>query len=293
MGRPADSMVPSEGVGHGRQGHHPQLPTGLHDFLEEAFPLMAEDLRAARVGLNIALAVAAERAELDPAVYRALEDGNVIRNTENVALMVSAARSMGVEELRFSYVDEMQQYMKMDLSTDGPLTIFIDTLGFDVRDLKEQSVFVSPYHVLTLVERFGFYKTFASRQPADKRLIELWIAAVFTLWLGRDRRYYVGVIRDEAPDVEVLVMDSTAGNMRGIRLEITQYGSHSKDLVDVIGKKLRKKYQEGTVIVALVEQAENIILNELDDLIRTNSPYNQRAFIIAGSEAPDSFKAAA
>ncbi len=116
---------------------------------------MAEDLRAARVGLNIALAVAAERAELDPAVYRALEDGNVIMN--------------------------------MDLSTDGPLTIFIDTLGFDIRELKEQSVFVSPYHVLTLVERFGFYKTFASRQPADKRLIELWIAAVFTLWLGRDR----------------------------------------------------------------------------------------------------------
>ena len=43
---------------------------------------------------------------------------------------------MGLEELRFSYVDELQQYMKMDLSTDGPLTIFIDTLGFDVRELQ-------------------------------------------------------------------------------------------------------------------------------------------------------------
>ena len=98
--------------------------------------------------------------------------------------------------------------------------------------------------------------------------------------------------RDDPPDAEVLLMDSTAGKMSVIRLEITQYGSHSKDLVDVIGKKLRKKYQEGTVIVVLVEQAENIILNELDDFIRTNNPYNQNVFIIMGSsQAPGSFKA--
>ena len=44
---------------------------------------------------------------------------------------------------------------------------------------------------------------------------------------------------------------------------------HSKDLVEVIGKKLSKKYQEGTVLVVLVEQAESIVVNELDDFIRT------------------------
>ena len=74
LDRPADSMAPSEGVGNGRQGHHPRVPTGVHDFLEEAFPLLAEDFRAARVGLDITSTVAAERAELDPAVYRALEE---------------------------------------------------------------------------------------------------------------------------------------------------------------------------------------------------------------------------
>ena len=129
-------MIPGEGVGHRRQGHHPRAPIGLHDFLDEAFPLMAEDLRAARVGLDITSTVAAECAELDPALYRALEEGNVVRNTENVAMMVSAPRCMGLEELRFSYVDELQQYMKLDLSTDGPLTVFIDTLHLDVRELK-------------------------------------------------------------------------------------------------------------------------------------------------------------
>ena len=291
MDRPADSMAPSEGVGNGRQGHHPRVPTGLHDFLEEAFPLLAEDLLAARVGLDITSTLAAECAELDPALYRALEEGNVVRNTENVALMVSAARCMGLEELRFSYVDELQQYMKMDLSTDGPLTVFIDTLHLDVRELKEQSVFFSTYHALALVERFGFYETLASRQLVHKQLVELWIAAVFTLWLGRESDYYVGMARDDPPDVEVLKIDGADGTMSEIELEITQYGSHSKDLVDVIGKKLRKKYPEGTVIVVLVEQAENIIPHELNDFIRTNNPYNQNVVIIASSQAPGSFKA--
>ena len=291
MDRPADSKPSSEGVGNGRQGHHPRAPIGLHDFLEDAFPLLAEDLRAARVGLDITSTVAAERAELDPALYRALEEGNVVRNTENVALMVSAARFMGLEELRFSYVDELQQYMKVDLSTDGPLTVFIDTLHVDVQELKEQSVFFSPYHVSVLVERFGFYEILASRQLVHKQLVELWIAAVFTLCLGRQSDYYVGMARDDPPDVKVLKIDGADGTMSEIELEITQYGSHSKDLVDVIGKKLRKKYQKGTVIVVLVEQAENIIPDELNDSIRTNNPYNQNVVIIGSSHAPGSFKA--
>ena len=284
-------MIPGEGVGHRRQGHHPRAPIGLHDFLDEAFPLMAEDLRAARVGLDITSTVAAECAELDPALYRALEEGNVVRNTENVAMMVSAARCMGLEELRFSYVDELQQYMKLDLSTDGPLTVFIDTLHLDVRELKEQSAFFSPYHALALVERFGFYEVLASRQLAHKQLVELWIAAVFTLSLSRDSDYYVGMARDDPPDVEVLKIDGANGTMSEIELEITQYGGHSKNLVDVIGKKLRKKYQEGTVIVVLVEQAENILLNELDDFIRTSNHYNQNVVIMGSSQAPGSFKA--
>ena len=66
--------------------------------------------------------------------------------------------------------------------------------------------------------------------------------------------------------------------------------SGSEDLVDVIGKKLRKKYQKGTVLVVLVERAGNIVVNELDDFIRANNPYNQRIVIIGGSEAPGSFK---
>ena len=250
---------------------------------------MAEDLRAAREGLGITSTVAAGRAELDLALYRALEEGCAVRNTDNVALMMSAAQRLGMKEVRVTYADEVQQYMKVDLSAEGPLTVFLDTLRLDVQGLKEQAVFVSPYHVFALVERIGFDKTFASRQPVDKQLIELWITAVFTLCLNRSLDYYVRLVRDDPPDTEVLEINGMTGGLSIIRVEITQHGSHSKDLVNVIGKKLRKKYQEGTVLVILVEQAEVILVGELDEFIRKNNPHNQQVFILGGSKAPGTF----
>lgn len=84
--------------------------------------------------------------------------------------------------------------MKVDLSAEEPLTTFVDTLRLEVGELKRQAVFVSPRHVIAFVERIGFFKTLASRQPADKQLIELWIAAVFTLCLDRGRDYYVRLV---------------------------------------------------------------------------------------------------
>ena len=251
---------------------------------------MAEDLRSARVGLGITSATAAKLAELDPAIYSALEECTVARNAENVSVMMSASRCLGLEAVRFSYVDEVQQYLKVELSADGLLTLFVDTLRFDVRDIKEQSVFVSPYHVLALVERIGFYETFASRQPVDKQLVELWIAAIFSLCLGSGRDYYVRLSRDDPPDVEVLAVSGIDGNIGEIGVEITQHGSHSNDLFDVIGKKLRNRYQDGTVLVVLVEQAENVPVSDLDEFIRHNNPHNQRIFIIGGSAAPGTFK---
>ena len=191
MGGSAESIVPEGEGGHGRRGRRSRVPTRLHDLIEETFPLWTEAIRAARVGLGISSTLAAQGVGLDPAEYRALERGSVARNTENLGLMVSAARWMGLEELPITYADVVQQYIKVDLSTDVPNVIFVDTLRFEVRELKEQAVFVSPYRILALVQRFGFDRTLASRQPADKQLIELWTAAVFTLYLSRDRDYYV------------------------------------------------------------------------------------------------------
>ena len=213
-----------------------------------------------------------------------------MRDVENLAVMMAASRRLGLQEVRFSYVDELQQFMKVDLSTDGPLVIFLDSVRLDVRELKEQSVFVSARHVLALVEDLGFYRTFASRELVDKQLIELWAGAVFTLALDGGQDYYVRLARNDPPDVEMLKVDGTEGRMGGMMLEITQHGSHSQELFDVIGKKLRKRYQEGTALVVLVEKAESIPIVELDKLIRENNPHNQRIFIIGGSEEPGAYK---
>ena len=205
--------------------------------------------------------------------------------------MVSAAKCLGLEELRFSYVCEIQQqYMKVDLSADGPLVIFLDRLRFDVRELKEQSVWISPSRVLDLVERIGFNRTLASVQPVDKQLIELWMAALITLCLDTDMDYYVRLVRNDPPDTEALAINATDRNLRGVEIEITRHGIHSKDLLDVIGNKLRNKYQKGTVLVVLVEQAQDILVSDLDDFMRTNNPYNQQVFIIGDSETPNTFR---
>ena len=180
--------------------------------------------------------------------------------------------------------------MKVDLSTDGPLVVFVDTLSLDIRELKEEEMFVSPFRVLALLWRIGFDRILKSRQPADKQLIELWTAAVFTLCLDPDRDYYVRLVRDDPPDTEVLEVNGADRNLRGIGIEVTQHGSHSRDLVNVIGQKLRKKYQKGTVLVVLVERAENILVNNLDEYIRANNPYNQLVCVVGGSDAPNTFK---
>lgn len=292
----ADLLAHNEGNDYARGAHRSPLPTSLHGLLAESFPLLAEDLRAARVGLGITSTRAAELAELDPALYLALEEGTAVGNVENVGLMVSAAKCLGLKEVRFSHLDlsylykAQQQYLKVDLSTDRPLTIFLDTLRLDVRELKEQSVFVSPSQVLALVEHLGFNKTFDSRQPVDKQLIELWIAALITLHLDPDLDYYVRLVRNDPPDTEVLAINGADRNIRGVAVEITQHGVHSRNLLDVIRNKLRKMHQKRTVLVVLVEQQQDILIGDLDEFMRTNNPYNHQVFIIGGSETPGVFK---
>ena len=260
------------------------------DPFEEAVLLLAEDLRTARRGLGITSTEAAERAELDPALYCAFEESSVVRSTDNVELMLTAARRLGMKDARVTYFDEVQQYIKVDLFPEGQLTIFVDTLRLDARDLKKESVFVSPSYVLALIERLGFEKILASRQPVDKQLIELWVSAVFSLCLNGDLDSYVRLVRDDPPDTEVLLINGTGENKGVVKVEITQHGSHSKGLVDLVGKKLRHKYSEETVLVVFVEQAERIFVPELDKFIQENNPHKQQIYMIGGAKEPGSFK---
>ena len=251
---------------------------------------MGEDLLAARMELGISPRVAAERAELDPGVYCALEAGRVEGNSDGVDLVLSTAKRLGLAEVRFSYIDEVHQSMKVDLATDAPTTVFVDSLSVGVAELKSQAVFVSPHRAMSLVDRIGAQETLASRRPVDKQLIELFAAAIYTLSLDRRRDHYVRLVRDDPPDAEVLELDGADGRMRRVAVEVSRYGEYSRSLVEVIGKKLQKSYEKGTVLVALVEQAERIQLGELHDFVRSNNRHDLRVVVVGRSATAERLK---
>ena len=229
---------------------------------DEAIPLIAGDIRAARAQLGITLTEAAKRARLSNDDYRALEEGRVPISQENMRLMISVAGRLGLRSVRISYSDEVRKYMKIDLSTNT-LTLFVDDLDIDVVQLKELQYFVRPYVVFALVKRLGRCTTFTSGKPVDKQIVELWIAAVFALSLNPELDRYVRLVRDDPPDAEVLTIDPKTGSFSTIKVEITRHGKYSQSVFDVIAKKLRKRYQDGTVLVVFVEQSVSLSVADL------------------------------
>ena len=258
----------------------------LHDAYEEMIPLIADDLRAARIGLGLTLSNAAERAGVDLALYRDFEEGRIVEDPEYANQMRLAARRLGMKELRVAYVEEMDHFIKVDLATDGPITIFVDTLRLDVDELKHQTVALAPHIVLNLVNRIGFYKVLASKLLIDKQLIELWVAAAFTAGINQEFYYYVELARDDPPDVKVVMVDGVLWNLSEISVEVTRHGGYSRDLLDIIGKKLHKRYADRTVLAVLVEQVEDISVTDITTLMRRLNLCRQELCIIGGASTP-------
>ena len=262
----------------------------LDEFLMEAIPLIAEDLKEIRVRLGMTSTSAAKRAHLGIFRYRTLENDRGPRTTHNVAQMISVARHLGLDSIRMSYVDEIAQHMRVDITGDGPLTIFIDTLDSDVRQLKEHGHFVSPHLLLAFVNQSGVGSILDSRKRIDKMMIELWVTAILTTCLPDDRDYYVRPANADAPDTEMALVDHGTNSIGMKRVEITQHGQHSENLFDVIGKKLAKRYQDGTVLVVLVEESQDLPVPELYEFVRENNTHSQQIFIIGGSGEAGKFK---
>ena len=83
---------------------------------EESIRLATEDLRTARARLGITSSQAAKRAGLAATRYRALEKGGVPSSQYNLRELVSVCRRMDMESARLVYVEEIGQYVNIDLS---------------------------------------------------------------------------------------------------------------------------------------------------------------------------------
>ena len=251
---------------------------------------MAEDVRAFRKGLAITSARAAKRAHVSLTRYMALERGKVHRSPHNSSELVMVARRLGMESIRATYADEIGQFMNIDLSNKGRITVYIDALESDFPGLKDQGHFVAASNVMSFVERIGRSSVLDSRTQIDKQIAELWIAAAFTLGLGADSAYYVRPVREDPPDVEVLVVDVANPVVSMIRVEVTRCTRYSKDFFEVIRKKLLKRYHEGTVIVVLIEESTSFSVGDLYEFIQDNNLQNQSVYIVGGGVNPRTIK---
>ena len=260
---------------------------------EENIRLAAEDLRAARVRLGITSGQAARRVGVAAAGYRALERGRVPSSQYILRKLVSVCRRLEMESVRVAYVEEIGQYANLDLSRDpwreSP-TAFLDVLEANVAELQEIECFISPAAVFGYLERIGFGATLASRKPADKQMVELLTGAVFTMFLDEVNDYYVKPVKDDPPDVEVLAVERDSRAFSTMKLEIVQDGKYSESVFEVIGKKLTKRYERGTVLVVVIEETEQFLVADLHDFIRDNNPHGMRIYVIGGTGRAGRFK---
>ena len=190
-------------------------------------------------------------------------------------------------------MEEIGQYVNIDLSRDArrePLTAFLDVLEAGVAELQDIECFISPAAVFGYLERIGFGAVLASRKPADKQMVELLTGAVFTMFLDEGNDYYVKPVKDDPPDVEVLAVERDSRAFSTMKLEIVQDGKYSESVFEVIGKKLAKRYERGTVLVVVIEETEHFLIAELHDFIRDNNPHGLRIYVISGTGKAGRFK---
>ena len=219
-----------------------------------------------------------------------LESGGVPCTKQNLAAMISVARDLGLESIRVSYVEIVDQYMRLGAAGYDRLTFFADTLDSSVAQLRAEGHFVSPHLVLNLVDREGIGPILASRNRVDKLMVELWITAVFTLCLDCRWEYYVRLAKDDPPDAEVLMVDKDRNALDVVGVEITRQGQYSRSVTDVIAKKFTKRYQDGTLLLVFVEESEKIFISDMDSFIQKTNSQGQRVFLMGGAGEVGKFK---
>ena len=257
------------------------------DFsLEEAIHLAAEDLKSARTRLGVTTQKAAKQAGLSIEYYRALERGLVSKSGYVLCKLISVCRRLDIESVRFSYIDEIEQYANLDMSSDlssGRIITFLDTLEANIAELEDIECYLSPDIVFRFFEHNGFKTLLTSRKRTDKQMVEMLNGATFSMCLDNDKDYYVMPVKDDPPDVELLVVDRDRFLFEVVRLEITIHGKYSDSLFETISKKLKKRYHKGTILVVMVEGIETFEAAEMVEFIQKNNPHNHELVLIGGT----------
>ena len=87
----------------------------------------------------------------------------------------------------------------------------------------------------------------------------------------------------------MLIVDPKGNTMDVRKVEITQYGRYSAELTDVIGKKLSKRYEKGTVLLVFVEREYDVHVVDLYNFVQKHNSHGQEIVIIGGAERAGTF----
>ena len=265
------------------------MPYDTDQSIEEAISLISQDIGSARRDLGITSARAAKRAGVSWNRYRDIETGQVRRSRRSVQKLVEVAKRLGLASVRVCYVDATGEYMRVGVARNEPETIFVDGHDSPVGDLKAQRHFIGPHIVVDFLNREGITPVANSRKSVDKMMVELWVTAIYALSLSDDYEYYVRP-SDDPPDTELLIVDRKSNTMDVRKVEITRFGMYSAELTDVIGKKLRRRYEKGTVLLVFVERTYDVHVVDLYNFVQKHNPHGQEIVIIGGAEKAGTFK---
>ena len=255
-----------------------------HALAAEAAPLIGEDLRNARERLGITSAAAAKKARISWPLYRRIENGKALGHASALASVISAARSLGLDSVRMCRIEELDEYVRYDLTEDQPFTLFTDSFSCSLSELRKQGHYVSPYNIFRLVDEIGQETLLKSCHAVDKTIFELWVTALHVLSLDdAHSAYYIRPIRDTAPDTEILITDYISSSIQVQKIEVSQYEDHSDNFFDLMLKKLSKSYDQETTVVIYASKRSEVSVRKLYDFIRNNNPDDRKVEIVTGN----------
>lgn len=238
---------------------------------------IARQLKMRRQKFALTQAEVAKKIGIKQSYYAKMEDGKTLLSPKQVNYMLDAARSMGIQQLKYSYINELRRHIMLDLKNKE---MFFHSHIYSVQELKEQGVFISPHKIFALADKIDLSLKLSRGDKVDLVLLELWVAAhfAFVIKKNKDQKLYLRPVREEYPDAEILNLNK--GEMKLLKVEVTHYSRYSKDIYDVLKKKLGKRYDENTFTVVFVSRKDTLNLNDLNRFIKQHNSNNQKIWIL-------------
>ena len=144
-----------------------------------------------------------------------------------------------------------------------------------------------------VIERSGAQAALKDHSPDFKLGRELWVAAIFACCkrIQNDKEHWVKPVDDVAPDAIVAYMkrDALGFGQLMYPIEVTTYGSDSRNIENVLKSKLDKSYTGVTRIICYITGADNsgvVDSRKLIKFVAENNPREYEVWLLGSLDSP-------